>query len=183
MENQLNTICVYCAASSRVAPHYMETARKVGHLLADAKKHLVYGGGRTGLMGAVADGAREHGGDVTGIIPEFLAEREVAHMGLTKLYVVQTMHERQAMMENLAEAFLILPGGLGTLAEFFEVLTWKQLGHHEKPIVILNTNGFWNSLLDFLAQAEAEDFTHKGDGALWRVVEKVEDIPSALGFR
>lgn len=182
MTLELKTICVYCAASPRVAPHYIETARLVGHLLADTGKHLIYGGGRTGLMGAVADGAREKGGEVTGIIPEFLADKEIAHQGLSKLYVVQTMHERQAMMENLSEAFIILPGGLGTLAEFFEILTWKQLGNHEKPVVVVNTNGYWDSLLAFLEQAEEKDFIRKGDTTLWHVVEKIDEIPGVLGF-
>jgi hypothetical protein len=181
--NTLQTICVFCASSTKVEAFYIEEAAAVGGLIAAAGKHLVYGGGHNGLMGATADGALKAGGKVTGVMPDFLVQREALHKGLTENHVVQTMHERQMIMYNLSDAFVILPGGLGTLAEFFEVLTWKQLGQHQKPIVILNAYGYWNKLLDFLSHARTENFTYHNEGELWDVVENLEGLKSVLGLR
>lgn len=155
----------------------------MGGVIAASGKHLVYGGGHNGLMGAVADGALENGGEVTGIMPEFLMKRESLHNGLTTNHIVETMHERQAMMQDLSDAFLILPGGMGTLAELFEVITWKQLGHHEKPIVILNTFGYWDHLLSFMDYTMAEKFVNSDVHPLWQVVENLDKIKPILGLR
>ncbi|MCD8562720.1 MAG: TIGR00730 family Rossman fold protein [Alphaproteobacteria bacterium] len=177
------SICVFCASSTRVEERYIQEAGEIGRLIALAGKGLVYGGGRNGLMGAVADGALEAGGRVTGVMPDFLAQRESLHTELHQNHVVETMHERQAMMQDLSDAFLILPGGLGTLAELFEVITWKQLERHKKPILILNSYGYWGKMLDFLSQARAEHFIHTGGDDLWQVVENITEVKPLLGVR
>lgn len=182
--DKTQSICVFCASSTRVEKHYIQEAFHIGELIAQSGKRLVYGGGRNGLMGAVADGALKAGGLVTGVMPDFLAQRESLHTGLDKNHVVETMHERQALMQDLSDAFLILPGGLGTLAELFEVITWKQLDRHKKPILILNSFGYWTKLLDFLAQAQDSRFIHTMDSQdLWQTVENIEKLKSLLGLR
>lgn len=181
--DSIQTICVFCASSTRVAPHYFEEARQAGGLIARAGKHLVYGGGRNGLMGAVADGALEEGGTVTGIMPDFLVQRESLHDGLTQNHIVKTMHERQYMMQDLSDAFLVLPGGIGTLAELFEVVTWRQLGHHNKPVVILNSDGYWTKIAEFLELSESLKFLHPTPEPLWHVVDNIGDMKSILGLR
>ncbi len=140
-------ICVFCGSSPGHHPAHAEAARLTGTLIAQQKHGLIYGGGNIGLMGILADAALAHYGKVTGVIPSFLMEKEVGHTGLTELVVVQTMHERKQIMANLADAFLTLPGGWGTLDETAEILTWKQLGLISQPVAVLNINGFYNSLL------------------------------------
>ena len=154
----MKRVCVFCGSSPGAQPAYMEAARQVGALLARRGLVLVYGGGRVGLMGAVADAALAAGGEVIGIIPLSLAQKEVAHAGLTDLRIVNTMHERKAQMSDLADCFLGLPGGFGTLEEFFEVITWAQIGIHQKPCALLNVNGYFDPLLDFMDHALAERF-------------------------
>ena len=139
-------------------PAYVEAAKQVGALLARREMSLVYGGGRVGLMGAVADAALAQGGVVIGIIPFSLEQKEVAHHDLTELRVVDSMHERKAQMSDLADCFLALPGGFGTLEEFFEVVTWAQIGIHQKPCALLNVNGYFDPLLTFVDHALAERF-------------------------
>lgn len=149
-------MCVFCGSSGGTRPAYADAARELGELLASRGIGLVYGGGDVGLMGVLADAALAAGGDVIGVIPSALAEREVAHAGLTKLHIVRTMHERKQMMHDLSDAFVALPGGLGTLEEFFEVLTWGQLGMHAKPCGILDVEGFYEPLLALLDRAVAD---------------------------
>ena len=151
-------ICVYCGSNSGARPAYAEAARAFGTVLARREFGLVYGGGRVGLMGIVADAVLAAGGDVIGVIPEALATKEVAHLGLKDLRVVKSMHERKALMVELADAFVALPGGFGTLDEFCEVLTWAQLGLHRKPHGLLNLEGFYDSLLALFDHAVAEQF-------------------------
>jgi len=143
----LRRLCVFTGSSAGVRPEYREAARDLGRLLAQRGIGLVYGGARVGLMGAVADAALEAGGVVIGVIPQGLVAKEIAHTGLTELRVVASMHERKAMMADLADGFVALPGGWGTLEEFFEVLTWAQLGLHAKPCGLLNVGGYFDGLL------------------------------------
>lgn len=158
-------ICVYCGSSDGVRPEYAAAARDLGAFLARRKIGLVFGGGRVGLMGAVAEGALAAGGEVIGVIPEKLRARELAHLGLTELFVVDSMHARKTMMANLSDAFIALPGGWGTLEETFEVTTWAQLNYHLKPVGLLNVLGYYDRMLAFVEHAVAEGFirgVHRG---------------------
>jgi uncharacterized protein (TIGR00730 family) len=152
------SVCVFCGASPGTDPRHVALARAVGTGLAERGIGLVYGGGRVGLMGAVADAALAAGGTVTGIIPSSLVERELAHPGLTTLLVVETLHERKAQMAQRADGFIALPGGLGTLEELAEVASWGQLGLYAKPIGLLGDGGYWDGLLAWLEHAVAEGF-------------------------
>ena len=143
----MNSICVFCGSRPGTDPAYEVAARCLGQALAQANITLVYGGGNVGLMGVVADAALEAGGEVVGVIPEALMRREIGHPGLTKLHIVASMHERKAKMAELSDGFVALPGGTGTLEEFFEVLTWAQLGEHEKPCGLLDIAGYYGPLL------------------------------------
>jgi uncharacterized protein (TIGR00730 family) len=154
----MKRICVFCGSNSGSRPEYSAVARELALLLAGRRIGIVYGGGNVGLMGVLADAALEAGGEVIGVIPELLVTKEVAHHGVTELRIVQTMHERKALMNDLSDAFIALPGGFGTLDEFFEVLTWSQLGFHAKPCGLLNVSGFHDNLLAMLDHAVAERF-------------------------
>jgi len=154
----VNAVCVFTGSSRGVRPEYVAVATELGSLLAGRRIRLVYGGARVGLMGAVADAALASGGEVVGVIPAALVAKEVAHTGLTDLRVVNSMHERKALMSDLADAFVALPGGWGTLEEFFEVLTWAQLGLHRKPCGLLNAQGYFDRLLAFLDHTIDEGF-------------------------
>ena len=153
-------VCVFCGSNPGASPVYAEAARTLGATLAARGLGLVYGGGKVGLMGAVADSALAAGGEVIGVIPHALVAREVAHQGLTDLRVVDSMHERKAVMAELADGFIVLPGGIGTLEEFFEVWTWAQLGLHAKPIGLLDVAGYYAQLRGFIDHAVAERFLH-----------------------
>nr|WP_250630600.1 TIGR00730 family Rossman fold protein [Rhodoflexus caldus] len=154
----MKSICVYCGANSGVNPVYIETATAVGSFIANHHMRLVYGGGRVGMMGAVADEVLRCGGKVTGIIPDFLLSAEVGHTKLNELVVVKSMHERKTKMFEISDGFLALPGGMGTFEELCEILTWAQLGLHQKPIGVLNVNGYYDKLLDFLDYAVQQGF-------------------------
>jgi uncharacterized protein (TIGR00730 family) len=156
-------VCVFCGASSGRLPAYAEAARGFGATLAGRGLGVVYGGGRVGLMGALADGALAAGGDVVGVIPRELVERELAHGGLTELHVVGSLHERKALMAELAGAFVALPGGFGTLDELLEQLTWSQLGLHAKPIGLLDVAGYWRPLIALARHGTAEGFVRESD--------------------
>ncbi|QNE40076.1 TIGR00730 family Rossman fold protein [Hymenobacter sp. NBH84] len=143
----MKSVAVYCGSSIGRNDLYRQQAHEMGRILAERDLTLVYGGGKVGLMGTIADSVLQHGGRAVGVIPEFLASKEVAHLGLTELYVVQSMHERKLKMAELADGFVAMPGGYGTLEELFEVLTWGQLGLHPKPIGVLNVAGFYTHLL------------------------------------
>lgn len=154
----LNTICVFCGSSYGLKPVYRAAAAELGELLAVGGLTLVYGGGSTGLMGTLADEALAAGGEVIGVIPHALVAKEVSHSGLSKLHVVDSMHERKAMMASLSDAFIALPGGFGTAEELSEILTWGQLGIHQKPVGLLNVDGFFDSLLEWLDHSTREGF-------------------------
>ena len=150
MKNKPFSVCVYCGSRFGASPVFLSAARALGQAIASRGWQLVYGGGNVGLMGATADAALEAGGQVVGVIPERLMNREVGHRGLSELHVVQTMHERKRLMAELADAFIALPGGIGTLEELFEVWTWRHLGYHDQPIGLLNVGGFYDPLLAFM---------------------------------
>lgn len=155
---KIQSLCVYCGSSPGLLPAYREVARNFGRLLAERKITLVYGGGNVGLMGAVADGALAAGGKVIGVIPELLVGKELAHRGVTELHEVGSMHERKTLMADLSDAFVALPGGIGTLEEIFEVSTWTQLGFHAKPCGFLNVAGFYDPLFGFLRSLVTQRF-------------------------
>lgn len=172
----MNRICVFCGSSPGASPIYAEAARSLGRLLVKRGLGLVYGGGRVGLMGMVADAVLAASGEVIGVIPYALEAREVAHTGLTELRVVGTMHERKALMAELADGFIALPGGIGTLDEWFEIWTWAQLGLHRKPCGILNVAGYYDPLLAFLDRSVEERFLRE----IHRAMVLVDDDPVRL---
>jgi uncharacterized protein (TIGR00730 family) len=154
----MKRICVFCGSSPGARPDYAQAARQLGQALTSRDIGLVYGGGRVGLMGEVADSVLEAGGEVIGVVPQGLADKEVAFTELSDLRVVPSMHERKALMVELSDAFIALPGGLGTFEEFFEVLTWAQLSLHQKPCGLLNVAGYFAALMNFLGHAVKEQF-------------------------
>ena len=162
----MEVVCVFCGSREGSRPAYAEAARRTGREIARRGLGLVYGGGRVGLMGTVADAALEAGGEVVGVITEALISREIAHAGLTKLHVVGSMHERKMLMADLSDGFVTLPGGYGTLEEFFEVLSWAQLSIHEKPCGLLDVDGFWDPLSTLFDQAVTEGFVHPNHRSL-----------------
>jgi hypothetical protein len=172
-------VCVYCGSSSGEDPRFVAAATTFATALARAGIGVVYGGGRIGLMGAVADAALAAGGEVIGIIPRFLEEREVAHGGVD-LRVVGSMHERKALMAELSDAFVAMPGGLGTLEEFFEVWTWGQLGLHRKPYALLNVDGFYDPLVSFIDGLVTQRFVKAEHRAMLIVESDVEKLPARL---
>lgn len=155
---KLERISVFCGSSSGEDAIFVKEAYKVGKLLAENEITVVYGGAKVGLMGNLANGALENGGEVIGVIPEFLETKEVSHEGLTDLIIVESMHQRKAVMYQLSDGIIVLPGGFGTMEEFFEMLTWAQLGMHQKPIGILNTKGFYDHLLTFFEEMQKQKF-------------------------
>jgi len=163
------SVCVYCGSRSGVTPLHAEHARATGHWIGSHGGQLVYGGGRSGLMGLVADATLQAGGTVIGIIPKALVALEVAHRGCTELLVVETMHERKRMMAERSDVFLALPGGIGTLEELFEIWTWRQLGYHDKPVGVLNSGGYFDGLLAFLRTGIAQQFMNDWQMDLVRV--------------
>lgn len=163
------SICVYCGSRSGELPAYAEAARTVGHEIGRRGWQLVYGGGRAGLMGVVADAALAAGAPVIGVIPQSLMGRELGHRGLTELHVVDTMHQRKMMMAERSDAFLALPGGIGTFEELFEVWSWRQLGYHDKPLGLLNVAGYYDALLGFLDHSQAHGFMSTQQTELLRV--------------
>ena len=165
----LKSVCVFCGASPGARPIYHEAAAQLGRHIAERGLTLVYGGGAVGLMGVVADAALTAGGEVIGIIPQSLERAEIGHKGLTRLEVVDGMHARKARMAELADAFIALPGGLGTLEELFEVWTWGQLGYHAKPLGLLEVDGFYARLTDFLDHLVAERFVREQHRAILQV--------------
>ena len=168
-------MAVYCGSAVGNNPAYLAEARALGAAIASAGLGLVYGGANIGLMGAVADAALAGGAHAIGVLPELLADREIAHDGLTEFVLVSTMHERKARMVELADAFLVLPGGYGTLEELLEVVTWAQLGLHAKPCIVINTAGYWDGLLAFLDSAVAAGFIKQKNRELMRVAACAEE--------
>ncbi|MBI5915432.1 MAG: TIGR00730 family Rossman fold protein [Bacteroidetes bacterium] len=173
----MKSISVFCGSNFGFHPHFAETARLVGTTLAGQGIRTVYGAGNIGLMGELADAALAAGGNVLGVIPAFLKEKEVCHTGLTELIVTQTMHQRKQIMEENSDGFLVLPGGFGTLDEFFEILTWRQLRLHNKPIGILNTVGFYDHLLGHIRQMWEQGFLREANLSL---VVAADNLPELL---
>lgn len=187
--SRLRRICVYCGSNSGNNPAHRTAAHALGAFLADAGIGLVYGGGHVGLMGAVADGALSQNGEVIGVIPQSLMEKELGHGGVTELRVVTSMHERKQMMVDLSDGFIALPGGFGTLDELFETLTWLQLSFHDKPVGLLNVGGFFDGLVDFIGHMSRNGFLKPEHAACMlvendpgRLIERMETFrPPDLG--
>ena len=177
---RVKSVCVYCGSLSGTAPAYRESARKLGQILAKSRIGLVYGGGSIGLMGILADAVLAAGGEVTGIIPGHLHKSEIGHKGATRLVVVGSMHERKQKMFELADAFAILPGGLGTIEEAMEIITWRQLGLHDKPIFLIDAANYWAPLVALFDHVIAQGFARKEARDLFRLLPRAEDLPAAL---
>lgn len=177
---QIQSICVFCGASSGHDPIYGEHAGLLGKHIADAGMTLVFGGGKEGLMGALADGALAAGGMVTGIIPGFLKDREHGHQGITDLQVVDSMHSRKQRMFDLSDAFVVLPGGVGTLDETLEMITWKQLQRHDKPILLVDINDYWQKLDELVAATVEQGFVSSATRALYTLVPSVDAVIETL---
>jgi uncharacterized protein (TIGR00730 family) len=180
MTGNMKGVCVFCGANSGNRPDYAGAARDLGHAIAARGLNLVYGGGKVGLMGVVADAALEGGARVDGVIPEHLIQRELGHGSVTQLHVVTSMHERKALMAELSDGFIVLPGGFGTLEEAFEVLTWGQLGLHRKGVVFLDVDGFWSRLFDMIRGMEAEGFVRPEHGMIAMRAETPEQALDIL---
>ena len=176
----LKRICVFCGSQKGSRPEYAEAVRALGVLLAERDLALVYGGGGIGLMGELADAALDAGGEVIGVLPEALGIREVGHPRVADLRIVDSMHERKALMAELSDAFIAAPGGLGTLDELFEILTWRQLGFHAKPCGLLDVNGYFDSLLCFLDVSVKEGFVRAEHRQLLMFSERPEDLIDQL---
>jgi len=180
-ENAITTVCVYSGSSQRVGEGFKSAARDLGHLIANQGWRLVYGGITPGMMGIVADAVLERGGHVTGIVPERLRDYpEIQHARLSALETVTSMAVRKQRMAELADAFIVLPGGLGTLEEVFENLVWKQIGLHDKPLILVNVDGFWDGLLATLKTMAGQNFMREDDLSLFLIAPSVSDIPALL---
>ena len=178
--SNIQSICVYCGSSSNVDQKYKDAAVKYGSIIGKEGKQLVYGGGRVGLMGLTADAVLENGGKVVGIIPEHIQSREIEHTDLTELHIVDSMHVRKQMMVDRSDAFVVLAGGIGTLDETCEIITWRQLGIHDKPIVIVNIDGYWTPFLEMINHIIGEGFMRKEDADTFVVVDSVDEIQEVL---
>ena len=170
--NDIQSVCTYCASSTKIAPCYFQAAEELGRLLAQEKIQIINGAGNIGLMAAISDAALQAGGKVTGVIPHFMIEQGWNHTGLTQTIAVENMHERKQTMADLSDAVIASPGGCGTLEELLEIITWKQLGLYLNPIVILNTNHFFDPLLNMLDKAIAENFMRNQHGKIWLVADE-----------
>jgi len=181
--HKLIGVCVFCGSSEGSDPAYAQAARTLGRHIAEARARLIYGGASVGLMGEVARSALEAGGEVIGIIPQFLRAREIELASLTELVITPNMHERKERMHGLADAFVILPGGIGTLEEVLEALTWAQLGLHKKPVVFVNVKGFWDPLFATFDRVASHNFARYGLKELYTSVNRVEDtMPAIMNF-
>lgn len=179
---KVKRVAVYCGSANGCDPVYLAEAKALGRAIAGAGLGVVYGGAAVGLMGAVADAALAGGAEVIGVLPEVLSGSEIAHRGLTRLEMVATMHERKARMVKLADAFLMLPGGYGTLDEMMEIVTWKQLRLHAKPCVLINTAGYWDPLLEFLARAVEAGFLKAENRRLLEVAANAEEAVAMIAM-
>ena len=178
---QIRSVCVYCGSAGAVDQRYRSAAEELGRNLAVAGIALVFGGGRIGLMGIAADAALANGGQVIGVIPAALRDRELAHQGVSELVVVETMHDRKRVMAERADTFAVLPGGIGTLDEFFEILTWRQLGLHDKPIFLVDVAGYWQPLRALLAHIVEQRFAMSMIPRLLEIVPNVAALMAAFG--
>ncbi len=177
---KINSVCVYSASSSQIDSIYFEDARKLGKLLAEKGISIINGAGRQGLMASVSNSALEARGKVTGVIPRFMVEQNWHHKNLTQLIETETMHERKSLMAKLSDATIALPGGCGTMEELLEIITWKQLGLYLKPIVILNTNGYYNPIIEMLDKAIENNFMRKEHKKMWEVANTPEEAVELL---
>jgi len=177
---RLSSLCVYCGSRDQVDPRHRQAAATLGRICAERGIRIVFGGGRVGLMGICADAALAAGGTVIGIIPHHLNEIEIAHQRVSELYLVDSMHERKQMMFEMSDAFAVLPGGIGTLDETFEIVTWRQLRLHDKPIIVLNSAGYWRPFLDMIDHIIDSGFASRSIRQLFTVVDRVEDIIPAI---
>lgn len=180
MNNQIHSLAVYAASSTQLSERYFAAARRMGEILAAEHIRLVYGAGCIGLMGEIADSVLRCGGEVTGVIPQFMVEQNWHHTGCTDLIITQTMHERKATIAELSDAMLALPGGIGTFEELLEILTWKQLGLHTKPVVLLNTDGYYDNLLRCMQQMVDENFMRDMHRQMYQVVSTPEEVLPAI---
>lgn len=180
MRKELLGVCVFCGSSEGSDPVYKEAAESLGRSIAQAHARLIYGGAAIGLMGATARAALSAGGEVVGVIPQFLRAREVELNTLSELIITVDMHQRKEQMHKLSDAFVILPGGIGTLEEVTEALTWSQLGLHKKPVVFVNTAGFWDPLFALFDRIATHNFARYGLKELYRIVDKPEDVMPAI---
>lgn len=180
MSAEKKWVCVFCASAAGASPEYLSAARDLGRRIAERGYGLLYGGATVGAMGAVADAALASGGEVVGVIPVVIREREIDHRGLTELHVVGTMHERKAMLSDRADAFVALPGGYGTMDEFIEIVTWAQLRIHAKPCVLVNVSGFYDGLLRFLDTCVTEGFIQAENRKLVQVARDPEEALSVV---
>ena len=176
----IKSLCVYCGSSDRGGPAHHDAAMRLGRIMATAGIRLIYGGGRIGMMGRVADAVMQSGGEAIGIIPQFLEQVEVGHSGVTRLIVTDNMHDRKQKMAEMSDAFLIMPGGLGTLDETFEILTWKQLGLHEKPVVIADIGGYWRHLTQLIDHMIATSYARPEHRAMFQVIDSVDELLPTL---
>lgn len=177
---QYQSVCVFCGAQNAVPQQHLDLANKFGQDLAKNQRKLVYGGGDCGLMGAVANGALEQSGEVVGVFPRSLSRIEVEHQGLSKMYLVDSMHERKQIMYDHSSVFVILPGGFGTMDEMFEVITWKQIGVHDKPVVILNHEGYWNPLKELMENIISKGFAKPQTREFYQYVDTHEELYKVL---
>jgi uncharacterized protein (TIGR00730 family) len=181
--NTIRSICVYCGSSPGRSDIYVKAGHTLGRAIAEAGLRLIYGGGTKGIMGAVSESTMRAGGKVTGIIPRFLISKEATESALDRLdelFVTENMHERKHMMFEKSDAFVALPGGIGTVEEIVEIMTWAQLGHHRKPIVFANVNGFWDPMLALLDHMKAEGFVHTAHLVNPLVVDRIESVVAAI---
>ena len=176
----MKKLCVFTGAAKGSDPRFADATHQLGQILASRNLGLVYGGGKTGLMGKIADAVIASGGHATGIIPKFLDNVEIAHGGLTDLHVIDTMHERKNMMYDLADGFIIMPGGLGTLDETMEIITWRQLGLHRKPIIIANLYGYWDQMLLLFQNVVDKGFMHHGHTGHFEHVNDMDELAERL---
>ena len=179
---KISSVCVFCGSSNRVAPKYLKCAAEFSRLCANAGIKIIFGGGRIGLMGALADGALNQGGEVTGVIPHFLDKVEITHRTTTEIIITNDMHERKAKMAERADAFVVLPGSVGTLEEAFEVMSWTQLRQINKPIVIANIFNYWQPVIDLLDHMVEEKFLSPEHRGLVTLVNSTSDIMPTLGI-
>lgn len=180
MNNVIKDVCVYCASSTKIPSVYFDAAERLGQLLAEQGINLITGAGRQGLMGRMSDATLACGGTVTGVIPHFMVEQGWHHHGLTRLIETETMHERKQLMAELSDGVIALPGGCGTMEELLEIITWKQLGLYLNPIIILNTDGFYDPLLTLLKQAIGQNFMRREHENIWQVASTPEEAVDLL---
>jgi len=179
-DRKINSICVFCGASVGSDPAFVRAAADLGTMMAKNGIRLVFGAGHVGMMGTVADSIMAAGGEAIGVIPEFLRDREQAHQGLTELHVVDSMHVRKQMMFDLSDAFIVLPGGLGTIEEMFEMITWRQLGRHDKPIILISTNDYWKPFEDMVCRVVDSNFAHGDANTYFSIASDPTDAMDIL---